>query len=66
MAKKTLIYIGKEEEDECSYDPTEEFAAFLEKMEKDILAGRNLIRFDSNDEATTHLKKLINKKRVRK
>ena len=49
----------EEDEDECSYEPTEEFGAFLRKTKKDIEQGRNLLRFNSNEEALAYFDKLI-------
>ena len=53
------FHVGIEDEEETSFEPTEEFGAFLRKTKKDILAGRNLLRFDSNEEAIAHLEKLM-------
>ena len=44
-------------EEEPSYEPTEEFAKFLRKTEKDIKQGRNLLRFKSNEDAIAYFDK---------
>ena len=56
------FHVGiEEDEDECSYEPTEKFAKFLDKTTEDIKHGRNILRFNSNEEAFAHLEKLMNK-----
>ena len=59
IAANNMVYA--EEEPECSYEPTKEFKAFLLKTKKDIEAGRNILRFNSNQEAIDHLKSLMKK-----
>lgn len=49
--------IGCEEEE--SFEPTEEFGAYLRKAKKDIEKGRNLLRFNSNEEALAYFDKRI-------
>jgi len=55
--------LGKEmdEEPEPSYIPNAKFAAFLRNTREDIKAGRNLIHFDSADDAIAHLRKRMKK-----
>ena len=55
------VGIEMEEDPECSYEPTPELAAFLRKTRKDIKAGRNILKFDSNEDAIAHLKSLMKK-----
>ena len=50
-------YEPEVEEEECSYEPTPEFAAYLDKEIENIKAGRDLIEFDSMDDAIAYLKK---------
>jgi addiction module RelB/DinJ family antitoxin len=50
---------AEDEEDECSYEPTPEFAAYLDKAIADIKAGRNLLEFNSNEEALAYFDSLI-------
>ena len=50
-----------EEEPPCSFEPTEEFAAFLDKEVADIKAGRNLIKFKPGEDAISYLKKRMKK-----
>ena len=59
QTKSIPFHIGMEmeEEPECSYEPNEKFAAYLDKALADIKAGRNLIEFDSADDAIAHLNK---------
>ena len=47
--------------EEKSFEPTPEFAEFLRKTKEDIKAGRNLISFDTMDEAIAHLDKRAKK-----
>ena len=51
--------VGIDEGDEKSFEPTEEFGAFLLKTKKDIGANRNILRFKSNEEALAHFDKRI-------
>ena len=46
-------------EEEPSFEPTEEFGAFLDNAEEDIKHGRNLLSFKTNKAAIAHLEKLV-------
>ena len=45
------------EEESCSYEPTPEFAAYLDKEIANIKAGRDLISFENMDDAIAYLDK---------
>jgi addiction module RelB/DinJ family antitoxin len=51
--------VGTGREEEPSFEPTEEFGAFLLKAKKEIEEDRDILRFDSNEEAIAHLEKLM-------
>jgi DNA-damage-inducible protein J len=52
------IYV---KEDTESYEPTPELAAYLDEAIADIKAGRNLLKFKSNEDALAYFDKRINK-----
>jgi len=51
------FHVGSEEEE--SFEPNEELGAYLRKAKKDIEKGRNLLRFNSNEEALAYFDKRI-------
>ena len=57
------FHIGIEEEveyvEEKSFEPTEEFGAYLLKAKKDIEEDRDILRFKSNEDAIAYLEKLM-------
>jgi DNA-damage-inducible protein J len=53
--------IGKLRKKEPSYIPNEEFAKRLDKAIDDIENDRDILHFNSNDEAFTYLKGLMKK-----
>ena len=54
------FFFGTEEdEEECSYEPTPELAAYLDEAIADIKAGRNMLEFNSNEEALAYFDSLI-------
>jgi DNA-damage-inducible protein J len=46
-----------EDEPECSYEPTDEFAAILDKEIANIKAGRGLVKFKPGEDAISYLQK---------
>jgi addiction module RelB/DinJ family antitoxin len=46
---------------ELSYVPDEVFAKYLDEARKDIENDRDILHFNSNDEALSHLKGLMKK-----
>jgi len=54
------FHIGLEEA-APSYEPTDEFAAFLDKEIADIKVGRNMVKFKPGENAISYLKKRMKK-----
>jgi len=50
------------EEEQLSWEPKPELAKFLRKTNEDIEAGRNLIKFNSNEEALAYFDRRMKKK----